>query len=645
MIMKKILIILGMILLSPIYVKAQKSPVYELYKTKYPNAHAVRLLEERKIDISLKDDEILITQDILEEDLYLDQAATYGSKRSINYSSFFDIESLEASSLLYENGKYNELEVKDFVEKDEMDRSFYDDSKSINFIYPGLQPGAKSKLKYRERIKNPRFLNSFYFADFKPIVKSKVTISVDKDISLKFKEFNTSGVDINFTEKEKRGKNIYTWEAHNIDEYNLDSGAPNFRNTFPHIIPIITEYKTEGKNVKLLENVTDLYNWYYSLVKNINTEEADEELKKIVTILTQNKKTDLEKVKAIYYWVQENIKYIAFEYALGGFIPREANDVFNKKYGDCKDNSSILYKMLDIAGLTGNLTWIGTRSIPYKYNDVPTPAVDNHMILTYMDGEDMYFLDATGRYIPIDMPSSFIQGKEALISISEKDFLIKEVPIVDSQRNTIIDSTFIKIEDNVIKGLGNFKLSGYPKIDFFNALEAQKNEKDVKDMYIREFRKGNNKFLVDDFKEINKYHYDKDFIVEYTFNIKDYVNSLEDETFVNLNLRRNLSEFKSKADRKNDKEYRYKSNEKLITVLEIPEDKVVEYIPSNFNISNDLFSCSITYTQQKNRIIYEFNIDQKFILLTLEQQKELNKLIKKVEKNFKEVIILKNKNN
>lgn len=641
--MKKVVIFMGLALMLPICVNAQKSPVFELYKQKYPDAHAVRLLEERKIDITLKDDEILITQDIFEEDLYLDKAATYGSKRSINYSSFFDIESVEASSLLYENGKYNELEVKDFVEKDEMDRSFYDDSKSINFIYPSLQPGAKSKLKYRERIKNPRFLNSFYFADFKPIVKSKVTISVDKEISLKFKEFNTEGVNISFSEKEKRGKKVYTWEANDIDEYDLDNGAPNFRNTFPHVIPIITEYNAGDKKVKLLDDVADLYGWYYSLVKDVNTEEADEELKKIVTILTKDKKTDLEKVKAIYYWVQENIKYIAFEYALGGFIPREANDVFNKKYGDCKDNSSILFKMLDVADLKGNLTWIGTRSIPYKYDEVPTPAVDNHMILTYLDGDDTYYLDATGRYIPIDMPSSFIQGKEALISINENEFKIKEVPIMDAKINAIVDSTFIKIEDKVIKGSGNLKLSGYPKIDLFNALESEKSNKGLKDLYTRKLRKGNNKFLVDNFKEVNKYDYDEDFEVEYTFNIKDYVNGLEDETFINLNLNRRLSRLKSKKDRKNDREYRYKSNEKCITVLEIPEGKTVEYIPENFKVSNDFFSCAITYTQKDNTIVYELETNLDFILLTLQQQKELNKVIKKVEKNFKEVIILKDK--
>ncbi len=633
----------AVLLMFTSYAISQNSPDFERYKAKYPNAHAVRLLEEKKIDISFKNNEIQITQEVFEEDLYLDAAATYGSKRALNFSSFYDIESVEASSFIYENGKYNELRVEDFVEKDEMNQSFYDDTKSINFIYPSLQAGAKSKLKYKEKIKNPRFLNSLYFADNRPLIRSKVVISVDKNISLKFKKFNTDAVQINFSEKEKRGKKIYTWEANDVEEYKLDSGAPNFRNSFPHIIPIITQYEADGKKVQLSESVDDLYRWYYSLVKDINTNEPDQELKKIVNILTKNKKTDFEKVKAIYYWVQENIKYIAFEYALGGFIPREANDVFTKKYGDCKDNSSILYEMLEIANLKGSLTWIGTRSIPYKYNEVPTPVVDNHMILAYIERDHVYFLDATGRYIPIDMPTSFIQGKEALISINEDEFLIKKVPIISAERNMISDSTMVKIVDKTLVGTGNFRTSGYPKIDLFNALEGYKNDKELKEAYTYKLRKGSNKFLIDEFEEVNKFEYDKDFAVTYKFNVKDYINSLDEEIYVNLNFDRGLSNFKSKKDRKDDREYRYKSSERHVNVLEIPEGMKASYIPEDFRVSNDFFMCSISYAQMDNKIIYELKVDLDFILLTLDQQMELNKLIKKAEKNFKEVIILKDK--
>ena len=187
------------------------------------------------------------------------------------------------------------------------------------------------------------------------------------------------------------------------------------------------------------------------MVENINKEDTDPELEVLVAELIKGKTSDLEKVKALYYWTQKNIKYIAFEYALGGFIPREANDVFQKKYGDCKDNSSILYKMLEIAGLEGNLTWIGTRKIPYTYEEVPTPAVDNHMILSYEYNNKTYYLDATGRYIQIDYPSSFIQGKEALIA-NGKSYKIKKIPVIAANLNTITDSTYLKISGRDIIG-------------------------------------------------------------------------------------------------------------------------------------------------------------------------------------------------
>ena len=296
----------------------------------------------------------------------------------------------------------------------------------------------------------------------------------------------------------------------------------------PHIVPIITSYKIKKESKKLLGEVSDLYGWYYSLVEDVNVEAPDAELVTLVNKITANKTTELEKVKAIYYWTQKNIKYIAFEYALGGFIPRESNEVFRKKYGDCKDNSSILYRMLEVAGVKGNLTWIGTRKIPYTYKEVPTPVVDNHMILSYENNGRTYYLDATGRYIKFGIPTSFIQGKEALVSYG-KNFKIKNVPVVDAKINAIIDATTIKIENGSVIGKAKTVVAGYPKIDFFHDLENENTQTKLKQFYNSMFEKGNNKFLVSSFKETNKYDYDKDFIVDYDFEIKNYAKKLGDE--------------------------------------------------------------------------------------------------------------------
>ena len=400
------------------------------YKKLYPNDDVIRLQQEIVLHIKLDNGTFSIKKDVFEEDLYLNNSANYNSKRSLSYATFFNLDTIEASSFSLQDDTYTENKVTNFNEKNNLNDSFYDDSKELSFIYPKLAKGSKTQLKLQYSIKNPRFLNAFFFGDFYPVIRNKVTIIADKDIELIFKPFHLKNAPKITFKKKKKGKNYeYTWSQLNSEKFDIEADAPSYRSILPHIIPIITSYKENNETKKLLDGVGGLYSWYYSLVENINKEDTDQALVALVAELTQGKTSDLEKVKALYYWTQKNIKYIAFEYALGGFIPREANDVFQKKYGDCKDNSSILYKMLEIAGLEGNLTWIGTRKIPYTYEEVPTPAVDNHMILSYEYNNKTYYLDATGRYIQIDYPSSFIQGKEALIA-NGKSYKIKKIPII-----------------------------------------------------------------------------------------------------------------------------------------------------------------------------------------------------------------------
>ncbi|MFY7670927.1 DUF3857 domain-containing protein [Tenacibaculum sp. MEBiC06402] len=618
----------------------QFSEEFTKYSAKYPEEVKVRLVKETVIEIELNKGEIQITENSKERDLYLNESVTFNSEGSLSYSFFYDLEKLEASSFSLEKGKYKEIEVENFKNKDNLDDSFYDGSKTVNFIYPNLKKGSISEINYSYNIKNPRFLNPFYFGDYFPIAKNKITYVVDKDIQIEFKKFNLNDNQVKFSKKNNRRTNEYTWEAANQDSFEFEPGAPSYKTVLPHIIPIITSYKKEDKNIRLLNDVSNLYEWYYSLVKNVNTEEADKELKEVVAQITKDKKTNLEKVKAIYYWAQQNIKYIAFEYALGGFIPRESNEVFRKKYGDCKDNSSILYKMLEIAGLKGSLTWIGTRTIPYTYEEVPTPIVDNHMILSYEEDGKTYFLDATGRYMKLGLPTSFIQGKEALIADGDS-YKIKKVPVVDAKVNSFIDSTFIKLEGNKIIGNSNSRISGYTKIDFFNSLERINTETKLLEYYNRKLSKGNNKFLIKKIDEKNKYDYDKEFILDYDFEIDNYSKKLDDEIYLNLNLYKTMSDFRVDKKRKNPIEYRNKMFLSYHTVFEVPDSYKIDYLPESVEISDDLLNCNINYSVKGNKIFYSQNITMNYILLNVEQQQKVNDLIKKIEKSYKDVVVLK----
>ena len=251
-------------------VNAQK---LEKYKKLYPSEDLVRLQQEITINITLNNGKISINKTIFEEDLYLNNSAHLNSKRNLSYSTFFDLNKIEASTYNSNSDEFIETKVTDFNEKNNLDDVFYDDSKEISFIYPNLTKGSKTKLELEYIIKNPRFLSAFYFGDFFPIVQSKVTIIADKDIELLFKPFNTENTEISFSKKRKGKNNIYSWKKQNSKTFEFEENAPSYRSILPHIVPIITSYKVNGKTKKLLGSVEGLYNWYNSLVEDINKEE------------------------------------------------------------------------------------------------------------------------------------------------------------------------------------------------------------------------------------------------------------------------------------------------------------------------------------------------------------------------------------
>src|SRR6185437_2977242 len=153
----------------------------------------------------------------------------------------------------------------------------------------------------------------------------------------------------------------------------------------------------------------------------------------VVDSLTIGLKTNESKARSVYSWVQHNIKYVAFEDGMGGFVPREASLVCSRRFGDCKDMASILTAMLKKAGVPAYFTWIGTRDLPYNFDQVPLPMTSNHMICTInLDGKYV-FLDGTDPTCVFGMPSAGIQDKQAMISVNEKEYKILKVPAVEKE--------------------------------------------------------------------------------------------------------------------------------------------------------------------------------------------------------------------
>ncbi len=151
-------------------------------------------------------------------------------------------------------------------------------------------------------------------------------------------------------------------------------------------------------------------------------------------------------------------KYIAFEDGLGGLVPRSASTVYQKRYGDCKDMASIITTMLKLAGIPSNIVWVGTREIPYKYSENPSLGVDNHMIAAVKQGKEWIFLTLPPIKIDFGLPTSHIQGKQAMVMLSEKQFTIAEVPVANKALNYKRDTIEVTINGTTVEGQGAVRM-------------------------------------------------------------------------------------------------------------------------------------------------------------------------------------------
>jgi len=483
----------------------------------------------------------------------------------------------------------------------------------------------------------------FYFSSYIPTLGSEVTVKVNKNIQIKYLLQNCKDANLEFSQTQKGKFTYYTWKAKNLAKYRRPESAPNLRYFIPHILFYITSYEDDKDTIKMLASSKDLYLWYANTVKDVNTQNTAV-LKKISDSLVAGSTNEFEKVKKIFYWVQDNIKYIAFEDGLGGLVPREANSIYEKRYGDCKDMASIITQMLKSAGIKSYLTWIGTRDIPYKYSEVPTPVVDNHMIAAYKDTTgQVWLLDATGKNATIGMYTSMIQGKQALIGIDSIKYELFDVPVVKKERNAFYDSIHVELQNEQVTGVGQLIIDGYPKIHF-DYLHSNLTEKEFNDELKATLDKGNNTFNLDSYNIINAEKREISTIINYKCKIDNYIKTYNNETYFNFHLDKNELKYMINDSRGNIPiELDNTISETTCVVLQIPDGYEVNYLPENTSYTNADFGYTIRYEREMKSLIMKKYFFCNKLMINPVDFSEWTKMLKSLNKSYNESIILKRK--
>ena len=510
-----------------------------------------------------------------------------------------DMESIDDVNIYVNDSKKNGITPRyDYYNADGI---FYSDARVCYFQLPLLKKGSTSEVDFKKTLLDPRYFTSIYFMEDQKIENQVIKLVVPSWMQLDLKEYNFKQYDIKKTVDHDGDETVYTYQMKNIPARHNEADAPGPAYYTPHILVLCKSAKPKGENYTYFGTVKDQYAWYRSLVLKIGNDPnaIKEKTGEIIKGLT----TDEEKVKAVFQWVQDNVRYIAFENGIAGFKPEKAQEVLRKKYGDCKGMANLLTEMLRSISLDARRCWIGTKHIVYDYS-TPSLSVDNHMICAWMNKGKPVYLDATEKYIGYGEVAERIQGRQILIENGDQ-YLLEHVPTATYTQNTATESRKLIIDGNNLKGHVVQVWKGENKEWLLTGLNDIKQEK--QESALKQFlAEGKQNFEISNLKIGNISNYNADLKVEYDVLWKDALSTFDKESYLETDNRRHFAGMKIDTSKRRLPYWLPFKNDLISeTEIQVPEGMTVSTIPEKINIKQPGYSFNASYSNAAGKIIYK----------------------------------------
>lgn len=610
----------------------------------FPGELAVFTKYNEHLIISFENDHLVSNSSIEREMLLLsDKANSIFNSSTIFHSFLNPISNLEGFTILPKELGGKKIKAQSIATKPSLSNAvFYDDTKESVVSFTNLTKGSITQVKYNLTHKDIHMLPRFYFQNYVPTLQSKFSVTYPKGVEI---AGVLQGTEVNWikTSTTETKKTItITWEANPAPKGQLYTQAPSFATYAPHVVVYVKNYTKPKTNerISVLDNTAALYQFISSFVAKIN-QQPNAAITAKTTEITAKSSSAIEKAAAIYQWVQSNIRYVAFEDSLGGFVPREAALVYNRRFGDCKDMTSLLRSMCIAAGLDARYVWVGTRDIAYNIRNLPVPAAFNHMICAVKINNQWVFMDGTEPVLPFGQIPHALQEKEALLYADDGAFEVVTIPVSPLQSNQLIDSSVVNIANSDLKGTLSIHTTGYYAANFNGALKY-KNENDKEKFFKSLTQRGNNKYIQNgfDFKAAENKN---EVMVNAQFTLPDYIRSVGKEYYVNLHLNKILpgTKMDTTEQRIAPIEQEFLNRKKQIVKLEIPTGYTASHLPESVTKNFEgVGSFSVQYTQTDDYVILVKEMNTTSLTIAPAQFDTYNQMIDALQLAYKASVVL-----
>lgn len=210
-----------------------------------------------------------------------------------------------------------------------------------------------------------------------PVVFSRVGFTVPDDWSVTPRFFNHDPVEPVIL------KNTYVWELENLPGIPEETMCPSWMRVSASVgvkldPPDSGRKRTKTRSFNSWNGISDYLHELHEPQAAI-----DEKIRAKTLELIANAPDEWSKLSAIASYAQD-VRYVSISMELdhgGGYRPRSAAEVLATGYGDCKDKTTLMRSMLDVADIESYpvCTFLGDRSA--VLGDWPSLGQFNHCII------------------------------------------------------------------------------------------------------------------------------------------------------------------------------------------------------------------------------------------------------------------------
>jgi hypothetical protein len=598
----------------------------------YPDAAVIYILQE-KIEEAFKDGRCRSTYHSVFKIVH-EKGKSYANI-SIGFNSLYEDASLLYAKTITPEGQVLPLR-KDAIKviNPYSDYPAYNDYKRLTFSLPGVAVGSVIDYKVVIEGKRPvidgKFSNEFDFQEFDPVLISRYQLTLPKNMDLKYLLLNPLDQIIAVPRIVQQGnKKTYLWEYKDIPQIIGEISMPPYDEVGFRLL------------VTNMSSWDEFASWWRRLIekKKVPTRAITE---KVVT-LTQNLSTLQEKEESLFDYVKREVQYVSVDLGKSGFEPNAAAEVFENKYGDCKDKSTLLISMLRSAGIPAYYVLIPTNSIGNLIHDFPYPFQFNHCIVAIKDGEGYHFLDPVAETHSFHSLPWSDQNRDVLV-FEDQRIVFAKTPSLKAEENARQTQQKIKIGgdgsiENEVRKSGSGDSEAYYRSFFSNSSPVEIKESMEREVY---YINPGAKLL--EYNHSDPLNFKEKFVIHLKYRSRDYCKNSGDLLIFELPQIRQGCSSVDKLERRYPLIRWTNSYSKNEAEFNIPEGYEIYYLPEPTEVMSQYFEFRSTYRQEGERIFYQGEFWDKAMRIPPEEYLTYQGFCQKASQSFRREILFKKKN-